>query len=57
MPAIVTDQIAYLTKQCVRTLCALTNAKSDLEKNTITRDLADLQHRLNHAQLLAATYA
>ncbi len=32
-------------------------ANLDCKKNALAMDLADLEHRLNHAKLLASTYA
>ncbi len=54
------SQVRFLSRRVnavAAELAGLAGESLDCKKNALTRDLADLEHRLNHAKLLAATYA
>ncbi len=55
------SQVRFLSRRVVAVQTELLGlvvdaANLDCKKNALQRDLADLQHRLDHAKLLAATY-
>ncbi len=56
MPALIPSQIRFLTKRIEAVKAELLEPASDLQRQTLQRDIADLEHRLNHAKLLASTY-